>query len=105
EMCTLLEPAIERPGLLAHAMLHIHLLRAIAREGDVQSRQDTTLALAQPFELIEEIAAEVALAEEEPVAPVRTVVLALLHERSEGRHASAGSDHDEGCRRIGRQAE
>ena len=47
---------------------------------------------------------EVAVAEEQPVAPAGAAWLALLHEAAERRDAGAGADHDDVGRRVG-QAE
>src|SRR3546814_10818522 len=48
-----------------------------------------------PFELVQELAAEIPVAEEQPVAPTGTDGSALLHEAAERRHARAGPDHDD----------
>src|SRR3546814_6350915 len=58
-----------------------------------------------PFELVQELAAEIPVAEEQPVAPTGTDGSALLHEAAERRHARAGPDHDDVARGVGGQAE
>src|SRR5438105_2911216 len=66
EMRTVLEPAIQLTRLLEHAVLDISLVRAIARECDIKPTEDAILQPLLPLKLIEEVAAEIAFAEEQP---------------------------------------
>ena len=76
-------------------MLHVDLLGRIAREGEIDARERAVLERILPFELIEEIMGEAAVAEEQPAAPGGSSRAALLHERPERRNAGSRPDHDD----------
>src|SRR3954470_8722051 len=59
EMRALLEPGVEVPGLLEHAMLDVDLARLVPRESDVHPPERPGLEPGLPFGLVEEVAAEV----------------------------------------------
>ena len=61
-----LQPTVQFAALLGHAVLHVDLLALVAREGHVQPREHAQLQPAEPLYLIEEIAAEAAVAEKQP---------------------------------------
>ena len=86
-------------------LLHVDLLRLVAREGDVDARQRAVCEVLLPFELIEEVVGEVALAEEQPALALGTVFDALLDEGAVGRNAGAGADHDDRAVAVLGQAE
>src|SRR5690606_19856003 len=100
-----LQPLVQPPRLLPQPVLDVHLLRAVARERDVHAREHAFLAPAQPFELVEEIGGEAAVAVHEPVIAPVAVLGAVLDEGAERRDAGAGTDHDDGHVAIRGQAE
>ena len=91
----LLEPGIDIAALPAQPLLHIGLWRGVAREGEIEPAQDAVLQQLLPFNLIEEVAAEIALAEKQPGASRRAPRFPLLHERAIGRDAGTGADHQD----------
>ena len=105
EMRAVLEPGEQLGAALPHAVLDVDLLGLIAREGDVEAGEQAVLQPLLPFELVQEIVGEVAIAEEQPVAPAGTCRLPLLQEGAKRRDAGAGADHDDRPVRIVRQAE
>src|SRR3546814_11904416 len=64
----------------------------VPREGEVEPMQLAGLQRPLPFELVQELAAEIPVAEEQPVAPTGTDGSALLHEAAERRHARSGPE-------------
>ena len=58
-------------------------------------RERAVLERVLPFELVEEIVGEAAVAEEQPAAARGAGGAALLHEGAERRDAGAGPDHDD----------
>ena len=92
------------PGL-AHAVLHVDLLLAVARPGERQAREQAGGAHLAELLLVEEVVIAALMAEEQPVRPARLGGLALLQEGAERRDAGAGPDHDDRLGRIGRQRE
>src|SRR5258708_4428688 len=96
EMRTVLGRAIQLTRLLEHAVLDISLVRAIAREGDIEPSEDAILQPLLPLELVEEVAAEIALAEEQPGAAGCGSRLPLLKERTERRAARSPAHHHDG---------
>src|SRR6185437_8375068 len=66
DMGAFLQPRIKVARMLKQAVLHIHLVRPIARKRNIHMRQHTVLQEGLPLGLIEKIAVEVALAEEQP---------------------------------------
>src|SRR6185437_16726262 len=95
EICPLLQPRPQRGRLLAHAILHIDALRLVAREGDIEPRQQAVAAIAIELGLVEEVRAPALIAEEQPVAPGGAARSPLLEKGAEGRHAGARPDHDD----------
>src|SRR6185436_16181370 len=65
------EPGPHLAADLAHAVLHIKLLLAVARPCERQSREQTRRLHRVEFFLVEEIAIAVLMAEEQPVLPLR----------------------------------
>ena len=68
---------------------------AVTRKRDVDPVQQPLLPIVQPLDLIQEIAVENAVAEEQPVPSRRPHRLAFSQESPERRHASARPDHDQ----------
>src|SRR5690606_12864354 len=99
------QPVEQPSAVLFHSMLHVYLLLLVARKGHVHAREGAVLSVAQPFELVEEVAREVAVAEDQPVVALVTVLAAMLDKRAIGRDAGAGADHDDGRAAILRQPE
>ncbi len=64
EIGATVEPVDEVVALVPDAVLHIELLRCVAREGEVHARERAILQGILPFELIEEIVGELAVAKE-----------------------------------------
>src|SRR5690606_14679830 len=99
QLGAVLEPGPDVARLLAHAVLHVDLLRLIAREGEVQAQEAVALPRRQ-FLFVEELRGAVLFAEEEPVAPGRADRLPLLEKRAERSETRARADHDHRRRRI-----
>ena len=100
----------ERPPLGQHLVLHVDLVRLIARERHAQAHA-AALALLQlrPLVAEEEVRTLRAAAEEEPTAALTSVCICLLlllllkpfvDDAAEGCHARARSDADQGSRRV-----
>src|SRR5208283_4633855 len=53
EVGPFLQPAVKLAALLQHAMLHVHLVALVAREGHVQPRQHAQFQPSQPFDLVQ----------------------------------------------------
>ena len=62
------EPVVDLAAVFAQPVLHVDLVGLVAREGEVEAVQFAALERLLPFELIEEVAAAVRVAEEQPVA-------------------------------------
>src|SRR5260370_39675415 len=86
EIRAVVEPIDEIAPRVPHAMLHVDLLGRIAREGEIDAGERAVLERILPFELIEEIMGEAAVAQEQPAAPAFPRRPALLHESPERRH-------------------
>src|SRR6266851_8923944 len=95
EIRAVVEPIDEIAPLVPHAMLHVDLLGCIARERVLHAGQRAVGQRVLPFELIEKIMGEAAVAEEQPAAAACRGGAALLHERPERRNAGSRSDHDD----------
>ena len=96
EVRAVLEPGEQLGAALPHAVLDVDLLGLIAREGDVEVGEQAVLQPLLPFELVQEIVGEVAIAEEQPVAPAGARRLPLLQEGAKRRDAGAGADQTTG---------
>src|SRR5438067_906426 len=66
EVRAFLEPRVELARLRKHSVLDVNLVGPVAREGDVEAAQHAVLQPLLPFDLVEEVATHVALAEEQP---------------------------------------
>src|SRR2546423_5299739 len=95
EVRAFLEPGIQIASLFEHAVLHVDLVSAVTRKGHVEAAQYAVLQPLLPFHLIEEVAAEIALAKEQPRAARGSANLPLLKEGAERGDARAGADHDD----------
>src|SRR5262249_6854370 len=95
EMRAVVEPIDEIVPRLPHAVLHVDLFGLIAREGEIDPAQRAIRERLLPFELIEEIVGEAAVAEEQPVASCRGGCTAFLYEGAERRDAGPRPDHDD----------
>ena len=84
-----LQPVDDLAPPLAQPVLDVDLLGRVAREGEVEPRQRAVGEGVLPFELVEEIVREAAVAEEQPVAAAGADGAALLHEGAERRDAGA----------------
>jgi len=76
-----LQPVIDLAAALAQAVLHVQLVRLVARERQVQAVELAAPERVLPFALVEEAAVEVLAAEEQPVAAGRTGLGAFLDKR------------------------
>src|SRR5215831_9959965 len=99
------EPSPQVAPHLAHAVLHVELLLAVARPGERQAREHARGLHAGELVLVEEVVVVALMAEEQPVAAGRLRSHALVQEGAERRDAGAGSNHDDGHGRIGREPE
>ncbi|CAK0117384.1 Uncharacterised protein [Burkholderia pseudomallei] len=93
EMRALLEPCPQRRPLLEHAVLHVDLLRLVARERDIEPREEAVRAHLRELVAVIEIGVRVLLAEEQPIAPLRAARAALVQKAPERRDARARADH------------
>src|SRR3546814_1049724 len=100
EMRAFVKPGVEVGRLLQQPMLYIGFHALVARKGDVHAGEGAGLEMLLPLGLIEEVAAEVALAEEQPGAPAGAPRLPLLQEGTVRRHACAGADQDRKSTRL-----
>src|SRR5579872_6548705 len=95
EMRTFFEPCPQLRTLLAHAVLHVDLLRLIARESDIEAGQQTAVAHRFQFVSIVEIRGRMLLAEEQPVAPLVTACTPLVQKAAKRCNAGSRTDHDD----------
>src|SRR5579862_2127600 len=86
-------------------MLHVNLVRLVARKRRIQPVQDTGGAHRLEFVPVEKVARRTLFAEEKPVPPLRPRGLPILQIRAERSDARAGADHDDGDISVLRQAE
>src|SRR5262249_15642824 len=102
---TLGDPGPELAAELAHAVLDIKLLAAIARPREGEPRQRPGSLHPAKLVFVEEIVIAVLVTEEQPVMPGCLPRHALVKESAERRDARAGTDHDNRHGRIARKAE
>src|SRR5262249_8079651 len=95
ERGAVLDPIDDIAALFPDAVLDVGLVGGIAREGEIESRQRAVLERILPFELMEKIVGEMAVAEEQPVAPTRPGCAALLNKGAERRDAGSWPHHDD----------
>ena len=105
EMRPLLQPAPQVGGRLQHAVLHVQLVRLVARERGIQPRQRPILVPRCQFCFVQKIRGAVAFAEDQPGLAARAGRRAVRQEGAERRDASAWANHNHRHRRFGRQAE
>src|SRR6266403_286842 len=105
EMRALCKPGPQFATDLAHAILHVELLVAVARPRQRHSRQQAHGFQGVQFVGIEEIATAALMTEEQPVLAGRAGRLAVEQEGAERRDAGTGPDHDDRRLRVLRQAE
>src|SRR5690606_23974525 len=105
DICALLQPIVELASVLAHAILNLNLVLLIARERELDTVQQTALAIIAPFRLVQESRAKVPLAEGQPILSARALSFALGDEAAEGSDTRARTDHDDGQIGVGRQSE
>ena len=65
-MRALFQPGVDVARLFFHSVLNIEFGGAVARECGVEAGEDPVLQPLLPFDLVEEVAAQIALAEEQP---------------------------------------
>ena len=75
---TAFDPLVNIAGSLADAVLYVDLLRLVARECDIEPVEASPLQVPLPFELVEEVAREVPVTEEQPVPTARATFRTLL---------------------------
>src|SRR5699024_6596022 len=100
-----IEPAPDLGAVFAQAILNINLVVLIARERNRQPVQRAVIHGPLPFQLIQEIAASMRIAEEQPLPASGVGFLTFLHEGTERRDAGTGADHDDIAAGIRRQTE
>src|SRR5690606_25506759 len=105
EMGAVLDPPVELGSMLAQPVLDVDLARLVTRESEVDAAEHAAAQPVLPFRLIEEIAAEMALAEHEPAPAADAAGLALLHEAAIRRDAGPRADHHDRRIAILRQPE
>jgi len=93
EVRALLEPGEQLGAVLAHPVLHVDLVGLIAREREIEPRQEAAVAHRGQFVAIVEVGLRMLFAEEQPVASARAARLPLVQEAAERRDAGAGADH------------
>src|SRR4029078_6191642 len=102
---TTLKPDPKIAPVIAHAVLDVDFLVAVARPGQRQTGEMARLAHGLEFFLVEEIVVAALVSEIQPVRAGRIGDKPLLQKRAERRDAGAGPDHDDRLVRIGRQCE
>jgi len=102
---TTLKPDPKIAPVIAHAVLDVDFLVAVARPGQRQAGEMARLAHGLELFLVEEIVVTALVAEIQPVRPWCIGRETLLQKRAERRDARAGPDHDDRLVRIGRQRE
>ena len=90
-----LDPRVQLGRLLLHLMLDVDLLRSVTREREIKAMQLLFRQRLLPLDLIEEFAAKVPIAEEQPVSTPRSRRHAMLDEGPERRDPGAGANHDD----------
>ena len=105
EMRAFGEPAPQLRPDLAHAVLDVDFLVAVARPGEGEPGQEPRLLHGGELVLVEEVGVLALVAEEEPVPSRRPGRLPLAQEGAERRDAGARPDHDDRGRRVRRQRE
>src|SRR5665213_1187591 len=101
----LCQPRPQLAADLAHAILHVELLVAVARPRQRQPRQQPRRLHRVELVGIEEVAAAALMAEEQPVLSGRAGRAAVVQEGAERGDASARPDHDDRRVRIRWQRE
>src|SRR5438445_12489647 len=109
-MRTVLDPVVEFLAASPQRVLNVYFFTLVAAEGEIEPMQRAGLERLLPFDLIQEIRAEMRIAEEQPVAAAgarchRARFRAFLHEAAKWRNAGAGADHDHVARSVRRQTE
>src|SRR5262249_12285135 len=99
------EPRPELAAELAHAILDVELLTAVARPRQREPRQRAGSFHAAKLVFVEEVVVAALVAEEQPIATGRFARHAFVEKRAERRDAGAGPDHDDGRRRVRRKTE
>ena len=97
------EPGVDLPGPAADPVLHVDLLARIAREGEVELVEHAVAEQVLPLELVEEIGAEIAFAEEQPGLAFDAAGFPFLHERAVRGDPGAGPDHDDRSVVVGQE--
>eukprot|EP00308_Calcidiscus_leptoporus_P025047 CAMPEP_0119398350 /NCGR_PEP_ID=MMETSP1334-20130426/140800_2 /TAXON_ID=127549 /ORGANISM="Calcidiscus leptoporus, Strain RCC1130" /LENGTH=335 /DNA_ID=CAMNT_0007422209 /DNA_START=299 /DNA_END=1306 /DNA_ORIENTATION=- len=94
-------------GVLGHAVLHVHLLRLRAREGEAQARERAGREVGGELVLVEVVLRRPAApkVEADVPHPRRPRGAKLAQEGAEGGDAGAGAHHHEGGGRVLRQHE
>ncbi len=103
-MCAVGDPGPELAAELAHPVLDIELLAAVARPRQREPRQRAGSLHAGELVLVEKITVAALMAEEQPVAPGCFARHALVEKGAERRDPGAGADHDDGRGWIGRKS-
>ncbi len=102
-MSSVLEPRPQFGGALEHPVLDVDLVLLIAREGEIESRQQAVAAIADQLLLEQKVASAPLAPKEEPIAAARSNRSPFLQKGTKWRDAGAGPDHDD--RRIGRRGQ
>ena len=87
QMRTLIQPGKDFPPSFQKTILHIDFPALIAGECDVEIGKKAVLSMTQPFELVQEVTRDVAVAEEEPVLPAMPMYTTVLDECPIGCYA------------------
>src|SRR5262249_29090650 len=88
------EPSPQLAADLAHAVLDVELLGAVARPGEREPGQRACSLQAGELVLVEEIVITPLVAEEQPVAAQSLRRHALVQECTKRRDSGPGPDHD-----------
>src|SRR5882672_7143998 len=95
------KPSPQVAADLAHAVLHVDFLIAVARPGKREPGQHACRLHRGQFVLVKEVISAALVAEEQPISSAGSRRHALLKKGAERRNSGAGTDHDDGHGGIG----
>src|SRR5205823_3802007 len=101
----LFQPTPNLGCVLEHAMLNVHFLRLIAREGGIESGQNAVGLKSFQVRAIRKIAGFALRSKEQPISATCSDCLAFLKKCTEWRQSCAWTNHDHCSIRILREME
>src|SRR5204863_6391481 len=99
EVSPILQPRPHLRRVLENPMLDVDLVVLVAREREIEARQQAVARIPRQLVLEQEIATAPRITKEQPIAAARAERAPLLQKGAERRDPGAGADHDD--RHIG----